>query len=688
LVSNLLKVEDLPEKARQLILRKAEGNPFFVEEVIRSLLDSGLLVRDGDHWRATREIDTLKVPDTLSGVITARLDRVPEGPRRVVEAASVVGRDFAHDVLADVYDKPAALDQSLTELERRELILEIRRSTDREYSFKHGLTQETAYNAILHRKRRDLHLRVAECLERRSPERVSDIARHFLEARQDVRALPYVVEAGERARRTGAIEIAIGWFREALRIAPTATDTAPVRRAYEGLGKSLELRADIPGALETYQSMYDTADTRGDIPMMVSALNKRALVRGMMLGQIEEADADLDDAQRLGKQARDVRGLVEMATLRCHTCLPSADFTAAMDALGTSVDVARDSELKEELTGALAHTAATLSYMARYDEAWEAAQEGMKLAEDQDDLLRQAVILGGPYVFEAVRRGDLDAALDHGLRSLDLARQTGSVADQAIATVTLGLVENARGEYGAAIGHLRESVAIWSMLGAFGAIFGVMARAVWGTAAAGIGRAYFERTAAEHVGGIGEAESFAGATAWGDLGFLALRFGNLDRAADLFRRGLTIPTSFWLQERPRLLIGDALVRLARGDLGGATERVTEARDYAVEHAVRHVEPMAAFVEGQIALASGDLAAALDRLDRAADMAGQMRMRPLAVDALEGAAHVLSLQGRSVEADVRRGRAQALTEEMRSLIENEELGAAFDAEHATATRSAL
>jgi tetratricopeptide (TPR) repeat protein len=408
----------------------------------------------------------------------------------------------------------------------------------------------------------------------------------------------------------------------------------------------------------------------------------------MMLGQMEEAATDLDEAERLGKQVRDARGLVEMATLRCHTCLPSADFSAAMESLGSSVDVARERDLTEELAGALAHTATTLSYMTRFDEAWAAAQEGMQLAEELGDLLLQAEIVEGPYVFEHLRRGDLDAARHDGQRALDLARQIGSVVDQAIASVTLAMVENARGEYETAIRHAEESVHFWSMLGAFGAIFSLMARAVWGTAAAGIGRAHFERTAADHVGGIGEAEAFAGATAWTDLGFIALRFGDLDRAADLFERGLTIPTSFWLLERPRLLIGDALVRLARGDVDGATERVAETRAYAAERAMRYVEPMAAFAEGQIAFAAGDLAAALDRLDRAADLAGQMRMRPLAVDALEGAALVLSLQSRPEEVEKRRGRARALTEEIRSLIEDQQLGAAFDAEHVTETGSAI
>ncbi|MCH8199390.1 MAG: AAA family ATPase, partial [Chloroflexi bacterium] len=99
LIANLLRIEGLTENIRSLILAKAEGNPFFVEEVIRSLLDSGVVVPDGDHWRATREIADIAVPDTLSAVLTTRMDRLDDASKQVVQAASVIGREFSFDAL-------------------------------------------------------------------------------------------------------------------------------------------------------------------------------------------------------------------------------------------------------------------------------------------------------------------------------------------------------------------------------------------------------------------------------------------------------------------------------------------------------------------------------------------------------------------------------------------------------------
>ena len=105
LVSNLLEVEALPENVRQLILSKAEGNPFFVEEVIRMLIDRGGLQRQDGAWVVTGEIQNIEIPDTLQGVLTARIDRLPEDARRVLQIASVIGRKFPVKILAAVLEQ-------------------------------------------------------------------------------------------------------------------------------------------------------------------------------------------------------------------------------------------------------------------------------------------------------------------------------------------------------------------------------------------------------------------------------------------------------------------------------------------------------------------------------------------------------------------------------------------------------
>ena len=256
LVANLLEIEDLPLQVRSLILAKAEGNPFFVEEVIRSLLDAELVVRDNGHWRATQEISSIVLPDTLPGVITARLDRLNEESKRVAQTASVIGREFGASTLGEIYDNLAALDDALTDLQRRELIREKSRIPDLHYMYKHILTQEAAYASLLMSRRREIHLRIAECLEKNNPDMVYDIARHFRDANESARAAPYLVDAGDRAAREYSTPEAINYYSSALKMLEEIKEPALSRRAaprlrrveYTALGDAINLAARMEQA--------------------------------------------------------------------------------------------------------------------------------------------------------------------------------------------------------------------------------------------------------------------------------------------------------------------------------------------------------------------------------------------------------------------------------------------------------
>ena len=222
-----------------------------MEEVIRSLLDAELVVRENSRWRATREIENIALPDTLAGVITARLDRLSEESKRVAQTASVIGREFQADTLEEISEELDVVDEALTDLQRRELIREKGLAPTRIYMYKHALTQEAAYESLLRSRRRELHLRVAGCLERNNPELVHDIARHYLEAQDQARALPYLVKAGGQAARAYSTPEAIGHFSRALEILKAVKDAGLARQAYEGLGGALTFGNDVPGPWTT-----------------------------------------------------------------------------------------------------------------------------------------------------------------------------------------------------------------------------------------------------------------------------------------------------------------------------------------------------------------------------------------------------------------------------------------------------
>ena len=225
LLGNLLYIEDLPQSVRQLILNKAEGNPFFVEEIIRALIDSGYIVQENSHWRATREIVNVTIPDTLAGVLSARIDRLPENTKHVAQTAAVLGRIFAYRVLmatcaaAPPPERIEDVEPHLGVLTYEELVRERAHDPELEYIFKHALTQEAAYELLLIRRRKELHRRAGEALEKLHPgqqdELASALGYHFRLGEEWQRAADYAMRAGAQAMKVYAMSEALEHYEHA-----------------------------------------------------------------------------------------------------------------------------------------------------------------------------------------------------------------------------------------------------------------------------------------------------------------------------------------------------------------------------------------------------------------------------------------------------------------------------------------
>jgi len=232
LVGNLLGVQGLPQKLKWHILSHAEGNPFYVEEIIRSLIDSGAIVRDEatGRWGATQDVADIAIPDTLHGVLMARVDRLPGEAKRVLQMAAVIGRIFLYRVLAAIAQEERAcpersrrqLDAHLLTLQREEMIRERARLPELEYIFKHELTREAAYNGLLKKERRLFHRQVAQALERLFADRIDEqlglLAHHWERAEEPEKATEYLLRAGDQARALYAHAEAERFYRQAVRL--------------------------------------------------------------------------------------------------------------------------------------------------------------------------------------------------------------------------------------------------------------------------------------------------------------------------------------------------------------------------------------------------------------------------------------------------------------------------------------
>jgi predicted ATPase len=165
LMGGLLGGDYLPEALAAEILDKSEGNPFFLEEVLRSLIESGGLALDNGKWALTAPVGNLRVPDNVQGVLLSRLDRLSEELKQLTQKAAVIGRVFHYRILEKIASASNSLREELASLEISGLIHERCRLPELEFIFKHALTQEVAYQTLLTPARRVLHRKVGEALE-------------------------------------------------------------------------------------------------------------------------------------------------------------------------------------------------------------------------------------------------------------------------------------------------------------------------------------------------------------------------------------------------------------------------------------------------------------------------------------------------------------------------------------------
>lgn len=209
MASRLLSLGEVPEALRNLVVQRAEGNPFYVEEMLRSLIEQGALVRAGaGGWKAEAAIARAVVPDTLHGLLMARLDRLPPETRQLAQRAAVIGRIFLYRILRRMTDDEQGIDDGLGRMEREDLIRERASDPELEYMFRHALTQEVAYESLLDSRRAELHRRAGAAMEELFAGRIGEFTRviggHFLKGEDWGKAADYLVRSGDAAARLKA----------------------------------------------------------------------------------------------------------------------------------------------------------------------------------------------------------------------------------------------------------------------------------------------------------------------------------------------------------------------------------------------------------------------------------------------------------------------------------------------------
>jgi class 3 adenylate cyclase/tetratricopeptide (TPR) repeat protein len=423
---------------KPLLIARTEGNPFFLEESVRTLVETGVLVGQPGAYRLAKPIASLQVPATVQAVLAARIDRLPSEDKRLLQTAAVIGTEVPWPLLQAIADMPEVdLDRGLAHLQAAEFLYETRLFLEREYTFKHALTHEVAYSGLLQERRRMLHARIVETLEKiagdRVVEEVERLAHHALRGEVWDKALAYFRQAGAKAAARSAYREAVGYFEQAL----VALQHLPEHQ--DTCEQAIDLRFSLRNALLPLGEHSRTFDHLRAAETLAAALHDERRL-GQAYAYMAEYFRQTGDAARAvesGERALALStalgdfALEVMATFFVGTAYRAlGDYRRAVDCFRRNV-VSLKGELVHErfgMTGLPSVMAQTmlvscLADLGAFHEGATRGEEAVRMAEAGDhpfSLTQAYFALGSLYL----RKGDLSKAipvLERGLGVCQIA---------------------------------------------------------------------------------------------------------------------------------------------------------------------------------------------------------------------------------------------------------------------------
>ncbi|MCP3979141.1 MAG: tetratricopeptide repeat protein [bacterium] len=388
IIRSVLGAQSLPDDLTKLIHHRTAGNPFFLEETCRALIEDGTLELVDGTANVNGPLERLQLPDSVQAVIRTRLDRIDDVARDLLRHASVIGREFSLDVLQSSMEVSGELDAMLERLKERGLVRRVRVVPETVYAFQHVLTQEVAYDSLLQIQRQELHGRVGRALEtlhgQRLEEHYDELSRHFAEAMDWPRAVEYGHCSAQRARSLSQFTEALDTLERTRRWVERLEDGAAQNEEWIKLLQEESRVSEIVGDRRRHQRAVDDLLQRleplGDRPELVQAYTGRAellaLAKRFDAGE-QALEQALSCSRRLEDPELERHALRSLAFLywqrgRNEDALASLDSALAID---------RASGDKQRLAGTLTNRASALRGLGRHEEALQCLHEALELAE-------------------------------------------------------------------------------------------------------------------------------------------------------------------------------------------------------------------------------------------------------------------------------------------------------------------
>jgi len=425
---------------KRLIIERTDGNPFFMEESVQVLLDEGALVRNG-QVKLTKPLRELKIPPTVQAILTARIDRLPAAEKELLQTLAVIGKEHTLDIIRAVTGKSdEQLEPMLSDLQLGEFIYEQPSLGGAEYTFKHALTQEVAYNSLLAQRRRRLHEQTARAIEGLYPERLEDhyaaLAHDYLLSDNAPKAFHYARLAAEQAAARAAYSEASSLIEAALKLLDVLPEDAErmrtelAMRSIESLLAFVLYGASSNQRERAIRRTCELGERLGERDQLVGGrihLSNLHYTRGEAVGGLEVARQTLE----LAEGVRDAGLLVDLQfSYGClaHSCGRFREAVSRLEeAIGNCARADRSTGLWGLLygSGIRCHAAHSVHLLGRVGDAAKLAAEGLRHARESNHLfsLGHALVVGGGWLLGYRREPEI--ALMHAEEVIALSEENG-----------------------------------------------------------------------------------------------------------------------------------------------------------------------------------------------------------------------------------------------------------------------
>jgi tetratricopeptide (TPR) repeat protein len=470
------------EPLKKLLIERTEGNPFFLEESVRTLVETEVLIGEAGAYRLGHALPSIQVPATVQAILAARIDRLPSEEKRLLQTAAVIGTEVPFTLLQAIAEMPKdALHRGLTHLQAAEFLYETSLFPERVYTFKHALTHEVAYGSLLQERRRVLHGQIVTAFESLASDRPADqvnrLAHHALRGEAWDKALMYFRQAGAEAMRQSAYEEAVICFEQAL----GALHHLPERR--DTREQAIDLRFDLRTALRPLGKLERTLDCLREAEALAEALDDQQRLAQVSLYMAEHfhfmgaPDRVVTYCQRaldLSTASEDVSFQVQVNVALSHAYRTQGDYRRAADVLRQTVASLAGARSRERYVlvifpAIFSRSLLTwcLAELGGFAEGIVHGEEGIRIAEAVDHPASQAWAYFGIGRLLLVK-GDLSRALPMLERAVGICRDVGLVSYFPMMASALGSAYARTGRIAEALPLLEEAMEQHASVGIMG----------------------------------------------------------------------------------------------------------------------------------------------------------------------------------------------------------------------------